>query len=91
MYITIYDIIGKKTIDLTCPIQGKEALGPHTAEIVVVSILSNNVQYWLQGSIEVMLEMGEKLVLNKGVYMGKELDSLIGVKTKLRMDDHDEV
>ena len=35
-------------------------------EIAVVSILSDNVQYWLQGSIEVMLEMGEKLVLNKG-------------------------
>ena len=30
-------------------------------------------------------------MLNKGVYKGKELDSLIGVKMKLRMDDRDDV
>ena len=57
MYITINDIIGSKTIDLTYPIHPrKEALGPRCAEIAVVSMLSDNVQYWLQWSIEVMLE-----------------------------------
>ena len=40
MYITINDIIGKKAIDLSYPVlSGKEA--------AVVSMLSNNVQYWL--------------------------------------------
>ena len=34
---------------------------------------------------------GKKIVLNKGVYTGKELCSLIGVKMKLRMDDNDDV
>ena len=62
MYITINDIIGEKTIDLSYPIKGKEA----PVEAAVVSLLSNNVQYWLQVSTEVLLKMGKKIVLNKG-------------------------
>ena len=83
MYITISDIIGEARIDLSYPIKGKE--------IAVVSMLCNHVQYWLQGSIEVLSVMGKKIALNKEVYMGKELDSLIGVKMKSRMDDRDDV
>ena len=56
-------------------------------EITVVSMLSNNVQYWLQGSIEVLLKMGKKIVLNKGVYMDRELNSLIGLELKSQMLD----
>ena len=59
MYITIDDIIGGKRIDLSYPISSNK-------EIAVVSMLSNNVQYWLQGSIEVLLKTGKKIVLNKG-------------------------
>ena len=77
MYITINDIIGKKTIDLSYPIKGRE--------IAVVSMLSDNVQYWLQGSIEVLLRTGKKIVLNKGVYMDKELNTLIGTELKSQM------
>ena len=58
MYTTINDVIGEKRIDLSYPIKGKD--------IAAVSMLSNNVQYWLQGSIEVLLKMGKKIVLNKG-------------------------
>ena len=83
MYIIINDIIGEKKIDLSYPIKGKE--------IAVVSMLSDNVQYWLQGSIEVLSVMGKKIVLNEGVYMGKELDSLIGVKMKSRIGDRDDI
>ena len=79
MYITINDVIGGKRIDLSYPIKGKE--------IAVVSMLSDNVQYWLQGSIEVLLKMGKKIVLNKGVYMDKELNSLIGMEMKSQMLD----
>ena len=43
MYITITDIIGKKRIDLSYPIKGKD--------IAVVGFLIGNVQYWLKGSI----------------------------------------
>ena len=79
MYITINDIIGEKRIDLSYPIKGKD--------IAVVSMLSNNVQYWLQESVEVLLKMGKKIVLNKGVYMDKELNSLIGTEMKSQMLD----
>ena len=91
MYITINDIIGKKTIDLSYPIQGKDGpCGPGVAQqphIAVVSMLSDNVQYWLQGSIEVLLKTGKKIVLNKGVYMDKELNSLTGLDLKSQMLD----
>ena len=100
MYITINDIKGEKTIDLSYPIKGKEALegprwqGPATqsTEMVVVSMFSNNAQFWLQRSIEVLLNTGKKIVLNKGVYMDKELDSLIGTELKSQMlDSHNDV
>ena len=57
MYITINDIIGEKRIYLFYPIKGRE--------IAVVSMLSDNVQYWLQGSIEVLLKTGKKIVLKE--------------------------
>ena len=79
MYITINDIIGEKRIGLSYPIKGKD--------IAVVSMLSNNVQYWLQGSIDVLLKMGKKIVLKKGVYTDKELNSLIGMELKSQMLD----
>ena len=50
-------------------------------------MLSNNVQYWLQGSIEVLLKTGKKIVLNEGAYMDRELSSLIGTKLKSQMLD----
>ena len=56
-------------------------------KIAVVSMLSDNVQYWLQGSIEVLLKTGNKIVLNKGVYMDKELNSLIGMELKSQLLD----
>ena len=79
MYITINDVIDEKRIDLSYPIKGKD--------IAVVSMLSDNVQCWLQGSIEVLLETGKKIVLNKGVYTDKELNSLIGMELRVQMID----
>ena len=64
MYITINDVIGEKRIDLSYPIRSG-------MEIAVVSMFSNNVLYWSQEPIEVLLEMGKKIVLNKGVYTDK--------------------
>ena len=84
MYITINDVIGEKRIDLSYPIRSG-------MEIAVVSMFSNNVQYWLQGSIEVLFKMGKKVVLNKGVYMDKELNSVIGLELKSRMDSQEDV
>ena len=79
MYITINDIIGEARIDQSYPVKGKD--------IAVVDMFSSNVLYWLQGPIELLLETGKKIVLNKGVYTDKELNSLIGTKLKSRMDD----
>ena len=85
MYIKINDVIGEKTIDLSYLIYpGKE--------IAVVSMFSNNSQILLQKSMEILLYTGKKIVLNKGVYMDKELDSLIGTELKSQMlDSRDDV
>ena len=99
MYITINDVIGEARIDLSYPIKGREALAsPHsvvgscTVEIAVVSMFSDNVQYWLQGSIEVLLKMGKKIVLNKVVYMDKELNALTGLELRsLMLDSHEDI
>ena len=50
-------------------------------------MFSNNVQYWLQGTIEVLLKTGKKIVLNKVVYTDKELNALIGLELKSQMMD----
>ena len=85
MYITIDDIIGEKTIDLSYPVYPKK-------EIAVVSMLGNNSQILLQKSMEVLLYTGKKIVLNKGVYMDKELDSLIETELKSQMlDSRDDI
>ena len=50
-------------------------------------MLSDNAQCWLQGSIEVLLKTGKKIVLNKGVYMDKKLNTLIGMEMRVQMID----
>ena len=85
MYITINDIKGEKMIDLSYPIHSRK-------EIAVVSMYSNNSQILLCSSIEVLLNTGKEIVLNKGVYMDKELNSLIGMELKSQMlDFHNDV
>ena len=79
MYITINDIICEKRINLSYPIRGKD--------IAVISMLSDNVQYWLQGSKEVLLKTGKKIALNKGVYTDEELNTLIGTELRVQMID----
>ena len=76
MYITINDVIGEKTIDLSYPIcSGKK--------IAVISIFSNNVQYLLKEPVKLVLKTGEDVELKKGVYTDKELDAIIGSEMKL--------
>ena len=48
---------------------------------------SNNSQVLLRKSIEVLLKTGQKIVLNIGIYMDKELNSLIGMELKSQMLD----
>ena len=61
-------------------------------EIAVVSMFSNNSQILLKKSMEVLLYTGKKIVLNKGIYTDKELDSLIETELKSQMlDSRDDV
>ena len=84
MYITINDIKGEARIDLSYPIHPKK-------EIAVVSMHSNNAQYWLQGPIEVLSVTGKKIVLNTVVYMDKELNAIIGQELKSQIGDRGDV
>ena len=68
MYITINDIKGEKTIDLSYPIRSNARRGK---EIAVVSMHISNSQILLHRSIEVFSVTGKKSVLNKGVYTDK--------------------
>ena len=47
----------------------------------------SNSQILLHRSIEVLSVTGKKIVLNKGVYTDKELNSLIGMELKSQMLD----
>ena len=48
--------------------------------------------FFFQKSMEVLLHMGKKIVLNKGVYTNRELDSLIGMELKSQMlDSRDDI
>ena len=83
----INDIKGEKTIDLSYPIHSTTGWGEVRKEIAVVSMHSNNSQILLRRSIEVLLNTGKKIVLNKRVYTDKELNSLIGMELKSQMLD----
>ena len=85
MYIMINNVKGEKTIDLPYPIHSKK-------EIAVVSMHISNSQILLHRSKEVLSITGKKIVLNKGVYMDKELNSLIGMELKSQMlDSHNDI
>ena len=76
MYITINDIIGEKTIDLSYPIQNFDS----SKEVAVVRMLSDNVQYKVIKPLGLKLIDGsEKQILN-GSYTKRELDAIVGRK-----------
>ena len=51
MYITINDIIGEKTIDLTYSINNFDS----SKEIAVISMISNNTQYEIKEPLDLKL------------------------------------
>ena len=92
MYITISDVIGEKTIDLSYSINPTAGWGKARKEIAVASMHISNSQILLHRSIEFLLRTGKKIVLNKGVYTDKELNSLIGMELKSQMlDSRDDI
>ena len=67
MYITINDVIGEKTIDLSYPIRNfgfTTGQGKASKEIAVISMLSENTQYEMTKPLKLKLADGsEKEVL----------------------------
>ena len=74
LYITINDIIGKKTIDLYYPIQNFDS----GKEVAVIRMLSVNVQYQLLKLRAVMDPISDtKKMIPSKTYAGRELLSML--------------
>ena len=96
MCITINDIIAEKMIDLSYPISSckeapTKARRTPQAEVAVVIMLSDNVQYWLEGPMKILLKTGKETMLTKGVYMDKELNAILRPELKSQMVSSDDV
>ena len=81
MYITITDIVGEKRINLTYPIWGMK--------FAIISMFSDDVQYWIDEPMKVLLPKNEEKELPKGVYVNKELIASIGWKLKSQLVSRD--
>ena len=82
MYITIGNIIGEKGIDLIYPIRSKE--------VAVVSMFSDNIQYWIRKPLKVML-LHEEVQLPEGVFMDRELNLFILTEVITLLDVNDNI
>ena len=73
MYITINDVIGEKTIDLSHSTRNLDS----SKEIAVISMLSENTQYEMTKPLKLKLVDGsEKEVLSK-TYTSRELNAFV--------------
>ena len=85
MYITINDVIGEKTIDLSYPIRNFGS----SKEIAVISMLSENTQYEMTKPLKLKLVDGsEKEVLSK-TYTSRELNAFVEGKHIISNLDND--
>ena len=86
MYMTINDIKGEKTIDLSYPIRSTAGLGK---ELAVISMSSKNTQYEMTKPLKLKLVDGnEKEVLSK-TYTSKELNAFVEGKHMISELDND--
>ena len=82
MYITINDIEGEKTIDLSYPIwnfdSSMERLGTRSTKIAVIRMLSDNVKYEILKLRAVMDPISDtQKMIQSGTYAGRELLSML--------------
>ena len=83
--LTINDVIGEKTIDLSYPIRNFGS----SKEITVISMLSENTQYEMTKPLKLKLVDGsEKEVLSK-TYMSRELNAFVEGKHIISNLDND--
>ena len=85
MYITINDIKGEKTIDLSYPIHSNK-------EVTIITMLSNNVQYEIVKSHEIIddISLGKRKLILSGTYAGRELLSILQGMVEIRRFENDE-
>ena len=76
MYITINDIKGEKTIDLSYPIQNFDS----SKEVAVVRMLSDNIQYKMTKPLGLKLADDSKNQILNGSYTKRELVVIVGRK-----------
>ena len=82
MFITINDILGEKSINVSYPIHSSK-------EVAVVSMFSDNVKYQMAESFKLKLVHGsEKQVLNR-TYTCRELDAIVEREPILTNLDND--
>ena len=72
MHITIIDAVGEKRVNLEFLIWGKE--------VAVISMFSDNIQYQMRESLNLLLIMNEEKLLPKRKFMGSELSMFVGRK-----------
>ena len=93
MYITINDVIGEKTIDLSYPIHSNEETpkGPRPTEIAVITMLSDNVQYEVVKPHTIIDNiLGDKKLILSKTYAGRELISILEGMIEIRQFENDE-
>ena len=76
MYITINNIIGEKTIDLSYPIQNFDS----SKEVAVVSMFSDNIQYKVTETFNLKLIDNSEKQISNGSYTKREIDAIVGRK-----------
>ena len=77
MYITINDVIGEITIDLSYPIRNFGSTTGRGKEIAVISMLSENTQYEMTKPLKLKLaDDSEKEVFSK-TYTSRELNEFV--------------
>ena len=70
MYITIDDVIGEETIDLSYPIQNFNS----SKEVAVVSMFSDNIQYKVTQTFNLKLIDNSEKQISNGSYTKREID-----------------
>ena len=76
MYVTIDDVVGEKTIDLSYSIQNFNS----SKEVAVVSMFSDNIPYKVTETFNLkLIDNSEKQILN-GSYTKREIDAIVGRK-----------
>ena len=90
MYITINDIIGEKTIDLTYSIDSTTGWGASaTTEITVISMTSDNTQYEIKEPLDLILMGNDEKQIPNGTYTMRELSTFVERKMILTNLDRD--